>query len=564
MKHDRQQHEGSNFVRHIPCPDCGSRDNNALFSDGHTYCFGCGAHRAGEGDAQQPTTHRTGGRVAGDMIPVPPVEEIAGLRARKITDETCRHFRYFTADYRDKPVQVAPYYDADGRMVAQKIRGKDKKFAVLGDLSDALPFGAQCWPKTGRMIVVTEGEIDALAMSQVQGNKWPVVSIASGAGGQTRKYIAQHLDYFKGFEKVVLMFDMDAPGREAAKVAAEIIGSRAHIAEFPQGFKDASDMLVAGKTAELINAMWNAKRYQPEGIVDMATLLEDVMQAPTMGVPWVFESLTKLTYGKRLGELAALGAGTGVGKTDFLTQDMVHMVRLGHKIGIFSLEQQPRETALRLIGKAAACPVHIPEYFNTELIERTWKEFEEGKVFFFDHFGAMEWDKIEEYIEFLYHSEGVQYFYLDHLTALAAAEENEKEGLERIMAAMGALVKRIPIHVTFVSHLATPEGKPHEEGGRVMIRHFKGSRTIGFWAHFMFGMERNQQADDLVERQTTTFRVLKDRYTGRATGESFYLGYERETGLLFETEKPDGGGGSSHGFKDETIRATGNGGPSDF
>jgi ribosomal protein S27AE len=32
----------SYFVRHNPCPKCGSRDNLAEFSDGHSYCFGCG------------------------------------------------------------------------------------------------------------------------------------------------------------------------------------------------------------------------------------------------------------------------------------------------------------------------------------------------------------------------------------------------------------------------------------------------------------------------------------------------------------------------------------------
>jgi twinkle protein len=59
---------------------------------------------------------------------------------------------------------------------------------------------------------------------------------------------------------------------------------------------------------------------------------------------------------------------------------------------------------------------------------------------------------------------------------------------------------RSNVMLTFVSHLATPEGKPHEEGGRVMIRHFKGSRAIGFWCHFMFGLERNQQdQDDTVD-----------------------------------------------------------------
>lgn len=30
------------FVEHQPCPNCGSRDNLAVYTDGHTYCFGCG------------------------------------------------------------------------------------------------------------------------------------------------------------------------------------------------------------------------------------------------------------------------------------------------------------------------------------------------------------------------------------------------------------------------------------------------------------------------------------------------------------------------------------------
>jgi twinkle protein len=44
-------------------------------------------------------------------------------------------------------------------------------------------------------------------------------------------------------------------------------------------------------------------------------------------------------------------------------------------------------------------------------------------------------------------------------------------------------------------------------------------------------LERNQQDDDEM-RTTTTFRVLKDRYTGRATGSVFYLRYDQETGML--------------------------------
>jgi twinkle protein len=108
--------------------------------------------------------------------------------------------------------------------------------------------------------------------------------------------------------------------------------------------------------------------------------------------------------------------------------------------------------------------------------------------------GRTEWDSIKSRIRFLRHAQDVRIFYLDHLTALAAAEDDERTALERIMSEMAALAKELQIVLIFVSHLATPEGKPHEEGGRVMIRHFKGSRAIGFWSHYMIGLERDQQA----------------------------------------------------------------------
>jgi twinkle protein len=29
------------FSEHVPCKECGSKDNLALYEDGHGYCFGC-------------------------------------------------------------------------------------------------------------------------------------------------------------------------------------------------------------------------------------------------------------------------------------------------------------------------------------------------------------------------------------------------------------------------------------------------------------------------------------------------------------------------------------------
>jgi twinkle protein len=79
------------------------------------------------------------------------------------------------------------------------------------------------------------------------------------------------------------------------------------------------------------------------------------------------------------------------------------------------------------------------------------------------------------------------------------------------------------------------DGPPHEEGGRVKQTQFRGSNAIGMWSHFMFGLERNTQGED-EESRITTFRVIKDRNTGQATGKTLPLGYDTATGLLFDTE----------------------------
>jgi twinkle protein len=240
---------------------------------------------------------------------------------------------------------------------------------------------------------------------------------------------------------------------------------------------------------------------------------------------------------------------------------------LNQKVCLFFLEQQPEETAKRLAGKVAGRRFHIPRLADKPNVELPpdytpeWTDEElsaaidtldtNPNITFFDSFGANQWDVIRDTIRFMAHAEGVRIFYLDHLTALAAAEDDERKGLERITAEMGSLVKELDIMLIMISHLATPEGKPHEEGGRVMIRHFKGSRAIGFWCHYMFGLERDQQHENPAMRSISTFRVLKDRYTGNSTGKVIYLGYDINTGQLFETELPDEEEGAALGFTNE-------------
>jgi len=547
--------EESSFVRKEPCPECGSRDNLARYSDGHAYCFGCGHYEHGDGSVSQPPKHSKGHRMENALK-----GEFKALPKRGLTEETCRKFGYMVGkDKHGKTVQIAPYYNAEGKLVAQKLRDAEKNFTCVGNMKEAVLFGQHLWPSGGRRVVITEGEIDCMTVSQLQGHKWPVVSVQNGADGAARS-IKQNLQWLNTFEEVVLVFDQDEPktkkdgtvfypGQDAARECVTLFPpGKCKIAVLPG--KDPNALLVAGEGEKVIQAIWNAQTYRPDGIVTIADIRDAVLKPAEWGLPWFLEDLTKLTYGRRYGEIYAFGAGTGVGKTDFLTQQVDYDINtLKVPVALFFMEQQPVETIRRVAGKFAGKRFHVPDagWTADQLSEAIQQLEASGKLYLYDNFGATEWERIRETIRFLAHSEGVRIFYVDHLTALAAAEEDERKALEAIMAEMGALVKELDIMILLVSHLATPEGRPHEEGGRVMIRHFKGSRAIGFWCHYMFGLERDQQHENEVVRSTTTFRVLKDRYTGQATGQVIYLGYDVETGRLFKTEKPE-----DTPFSDET------------
>ena len=158
------------FLHHAPCENCGSRDNLGVYED-HTYCFGCHEYKKTNGDLPQKP------KVISNMI-----EGIyEALPSRKIDSDTCQKFNYQTGSYKGKPCHIANFFDRNYNKVAQKLRFPDKSFLWLGDTDKVTLFGQNLWRDSGKTVIVTEGEIDCLSVSKVQNNRYPVVSVPSGA-----------------------------------------------------------------------------------------------------------------------------------------------------------------------------------------------------------------------------------------------------------------------------------------------------------------------------------------------------------------------------------------------
>ena len=193
------RNQTSEFIAHEPCPKCGSKDNLARYTDGHAWCFGCGYY---EGIEKEVTSMEF---VQGECVP---------LNKRNISQATVDHWSYQVGDYKGKKVQIANYRNDQGTIKAQKIRFPNKDFLFIGDTKSCGLYGKHLWRDGGKMVVITEGELDALSVSQVQGNKWPVVSVPTGSAG-ARKAIAQDLEWLEQFDSVIFMFDQDEAGRKA-------------------------------------------------------------------------------------------------------------------------------------------------------------------------------------------------------------------------------------------------------------------------------------------------------------------------------------------------------------
>ncbi|MBN9564949.1 MAG: toprim domain-containing protein [Alphaproteobacteria bacterium] len=517
----------SNFVGHEPCPKCGSKDNLGRYDDGHGYCYGCQY-------SQQPDS-------------VEEVEEVEGvergnsfsfiqgtikaLPKRGLTQATCKLWRYEVGQYKGRVCHIANYFDEAGRKVGQKLRFEDKTFKVIGKLN---LYGKHLW-SAGKMVVVTEGEIDALSMSQAFDNKWPVVSIPNGVQS-AYKALQETQDWFNGFDRVVLLFDQDEAGIKAAKSCAQLFKvGHVFIGKLP--LKDANEMIVAGRSSELINAIWRASEYRPDGIVDGKDTWKYLLES--QGKPaalYPFEGLNQKTGGIRLGEIVTICAGTGIGKSQACREIALSLVNQNFKVGYIALEEN--------LGKTVASFIHLklnqPPHASLQTDDTTKTVWEEviPKMAFYDHFGSMDSTTLLNRIRFMAVSLNCKHIILDHLSIVISglAGGDERRMIDQTMTNLRSLVEELQISLILVSHLRRIDGKPHEEGGATSLSHLRGSGGVAQLSDMVIGLERDQQSES---SNLMTLRVLKNRFKGE-TGFAATLEYNPTTGRLSEVSAKSG------------------------
>ena len=523
------------------CPKCGSSDGNVQHSEGYSHCFVC------------KTRFKKGNNMEAEKIIPIRTESVmktlgilGALSERSISKETAKKYNTdVKLNGNMNTHHIYKYFDEGGNNIANKIREvATKNMWAEGNMTNAGLFGQNMFAPKGKYITITEGEVDAMSAYELLGSKWACVSIKTGAGSALRD-CKKAFEYLDSFDQIVISFDMDKQGREASEKVAQLFApNKCKVMHMEH--KDANEYLKMNKREQFSRAWWNARPYTPAGIVNLKELKDTLFEeeyCETVLFPWA--KLNEKTYGMRTGELITLTSGAGMGKSSIMRELMHHMLKnTKDNVGILALEENTKNTAFNIMSVEANARLYINEIRKKYSQEKLDKWFDDtvgtGRFFAFDHFGSTSNDEILARVRFMAQALDCKWIFLDHLSILVSGQEegDERKSIDVLMTKLRSLVEQTGVGLLLVSHLRRPSGDAgHENGKEITLSHLRGSASIAHLSDSVIGLERNQQADDDVASNTTTIRILKNRYTGE-TGVATHLYYDKETGRMKEIDNP--------------------------
>ena len=531
------------FVKmHLPCNDCGSSDGLSVNDDGWTHCFACDARRAPTSDDY--TTTYTEVQVEAKQLDTESLRAFEDCQYRTIIDrgissDTAKVYKC----YHDGTNYHFGYTNERGQVIADKYRTPAKDFRISGNWKDAQLYGQHLFSKGGKYVTLVEGEFDAMAAYQMLGSRFPVVSIRNGAASAV-KDVQKQYEWLDSFDNVVICFDSDEAGKRASSQVAELFGTKALVFKHLDGVKDACDYLRTKRNKEFADKWWSSEQHVPDGIIVGSSLFDEVMKPLAQSdCEYPFKGVNDLTYGIRKGELVTITAGSGLGKSQFVREIVWHILsKTDDNLGLMFLEESVRKTGLSLMSLAANKPLHLPDGDATDEEKRDafTRTLGTERIYLFDHFGSTSVDNIISRVRHLAKGLGCGYVFLDHISIVVSAQASgdERKAIDEIMTKLRMLVQETGIALIVVSHLKRPESKGHEEGAATSLAQLRGSGSIAQLSDMVIGLERNGQAEDLNERNTTRVRVLKNRFSG-TTGPASSLLYSHNTGRMVEVKEDD-------------------------
>lgn len=323
---------------------------------------------------------------------------------RKITNNTLLRFKITEAkewmpQLNAEAAAICFNYYRDDVLVNIKFRDAKKGFKLSGGAE--LIFYNLDSIKNENACVIVEGEIDCLSMHEAGVHN--SISVPNGAskGSQRLEYLDNCWELFEDKEKIIIAVDNDEAGNSLKEeLARRLDKTRCFIVNYPEGCKDANEVLIKYGKDEVKKMVDNAIPYPLEGEItvgNMSDTVEDYFlngypEGEKAGIPGFDDFISFVP-----GQLTMITGIPGSGKDEFVNNITVGLAKnAGWKTGIIGFEEPSEITVTKLIEKHS----NKSFAFRKNSFQRVSNEdFEKGLLFVDNYFKFMNADEMDVTID---------------------------------------------------------------------------------------------------------------------------------------------------------------------
>jgi len=185
-------------------------------------------------------------------------------------------FPYFVLDGGKRVLTNIKYLHVERRKDPKS--GKLRRFTFQEKNAEPTLFGWHTIPPDARSVTITEGEIDAITVSQWG---WPALSVPAGAGtGDKLQWIEHDWERLERFDEIFICMDADEAGRSSVPELMKRLGThRCRVVNLPH--KDANECLVPHAMGpDQAKPFWDRAEYlMPDELRSASSFTDQVIKA---------------------------------------------------------------------------------------------------------------------------------------------------------------------------------------------------------------------------------------------------------------------------------------------
>jgi twinkle protein len=360
-------------------------------------------------------------------------------------------------------------YMKDGEVVNIKHRSLGKEFRQEKNAEKCLYRLDEISKLIGDTLIITEGEIDTLSFCAAKFQM--VTSIPDGAPSADAKTFATKFDFLtsaepviEAYSKIILATDNDAPGKLAEKELARRIGpEKCYRLTYPEGCKDANDVLVKHGWEKLREMVFTAKPFPVEGLFSCSDFAQDVEclydHGSRRGLSTGMKTVDEF-YTIKPCEFTVVTGIPSHGKSNFIDALVIGMVKAhGWKFLFFSPENWPVERHLQsLLEKYTEKPFDrhgLRSYRMTKKeVSESIESLKKNIFFLYPEKGSFPVDAILEKARAAVFRHGVNGIVIDPWNELEHQMDglSEAQYLSRELSKVRQFARRNGVHVWIVAH----------------------------------------------------------------------------------------------------------------